>query len=421
MDRHRALPIAALVLGAAGALFSAVLWSAHVAGSGALAGSCSDEGSACARALASRWAYFPPLPAGAGAAADPRGVPVAAVGFLYFLALSTWLAAVGAPGARRRWTWAALLACAAGGALASFALLCLLAFDVGSLCPYCLGAHLCNFGLGAALFLARPRGPRASEGIAEGHPGARLAATALALIAALSAASWLAVRGATLGRANRELAGRLDAIEHDAALLEARYLQDERFTKDDAARERFDRTIRADDPVIEQVPGPASSLVVYGDAECLSCNYFERYLSEVIRPMFNGHLRVVYKHFPLEKDAHALPAAQALEAARLQGKFWEMHDELLERRGELGRVDWTRLAGTLGMDPLRFREDFASRQVLARIAEDLRFGRELGVDSTPTVFLNRRVVERSLRSLDGFWKLRADQLRRSYEARGDPW
>ena len=163
-------------------------------------------------------------------------------------------------------------------------------------------------------------------------------------------------------------------------------------------------------------------LVVFSDAECSGCQQFEGRLQTEVLPVFDGHLQVIYKHFPLtSKHPNALQAARALEAARLQDQYFALKDALLERRRELESVDYVALASELGLDAARFERDLHSPEVLRRIQEDMQYGQSLGVTSTPALFLNRRGVDRTTRSAPGFWKLRADALRRVYEDRRLEW
>jgi Na+/H+ antiporter NhaA len=146
------------------------------------------------------------------------------------------------------------------------------------------------------------------------------------------------------------------------------------------------------DPGRDHIRGPAKALVTiveYGDFECPYCGQAE----PVIRDLLAGHgeVRYVWRHLPLN-DVHprAQLAAEAAEAAAIQGKFWEMHDLLLERQDHLLTSDLIRYAGDLGLDTARFRADLARRAGAARIAEDVDTADLSGVSGTPTFFINDR-------------------------------
>jgi protein-disulfide isomerase len=178
--------------------------------------------------------------------------------------------------------------------------------------------------------------------------------------------------------------------------------------------------IRDDDPIIDAKRGIRMTLLYFSDVGCPNCALFERLLEDEIKPAFNGHLRIVFKHFP-PRGKPSMKAARAMEAARLQGKFWEMQHELVARRRELANLDYPALAGELDLDVERFKADMTSKAVQDRIDADIAHGRDLGVHSTPTAFLNRRHLDRLMRGIPAFWHQRAVGLRRQRAAQGQDW
>jgi protein-disulfide isomerase len=87
----------------------------------------------------------------------------------------------------------------------------------------------------------------------------------------------------------------------------------------------------------DHVRGPDRApvtLVEYGDFECPYCGQAEPVVRELLAGY--GDLRYVWRHLPLtDVHPHALLAAEGAEAAALQGSFWEMHDQLLDRQDAL--------------------------------------------------------------------------------------
>jgi hypothetical protein len=293
---------------------------------------------------------------------------------------------------------------------------------VGAICPLCLATHLCHFALLGTLYAARPTPGVAIAGVDAEHPQPRLLATTLALIVALGSAA-LAFGSALTLRAERDaLSQTHEELLQRGGLLELEYFSDTRFTSDEAGARRFDAVLRDDDPVIEPSPGAHMTLVWFSDAECDSCAEFSHYLSEVILPVFNGHLKVVYKHFPMSgMHEYAADAARALEAARKQGHFWDLQRALIDRHAQLGMLDWRALATELGLDVTRFEIDRASPETHARVEDDVRRGRSIFVDGTPTIFLDGRIVSIATRARTAFWQLRADALRRHRESNDQTW
>lgn len=130
------------------------------------------------------------------------------------------------------------------------------------------------------------------------------------------------------------------------------------------------------------------TLVQYGDYECPYCG--ETYpIVKSIQKKMGGDLRFIFRNFPLtESHPHALAAAQAAEAAGLQGRFWEMHDLLYENQDTLEDRDLLAFAGRLKLDIDKFKHAFSSDEVTTKIQEDFSGGIRSGVNGTPTFFIN---------------------------------
>jgi protein-disulfide isomerase len=136
--------------------------------------------------------------------------------------------------------------------------------------------------------------------------------------------------------------------------------------------------------------GARTEIVVYSDFQCGFC---KRAASELNRlhAKHPGRLEVRFKHYPIEYHEQATNAAQAAEAARLQGKFWEMHDLLFANAGNLGREGiYSELAKRLGLDLEKFEKDRASPEVAAHVAADRAEGDAIGVDGTPFFLVDKR-------------------------------
>jgi protein-disulfide isomerase len=135
----------------------------------------------------------------------------------------------------------------------------------------------------------------------------------------------------------------------------------------------------------EQAP---MEVVVFSDFECPFCKRAAVELKRihVAKP---GRVKIYFKHYPLEYHVHAVDAALAAEAARLQGKFWEMHDLLFSFSRELHSEIYGELAGEIGLDVDRFLADMESAAVATRVAADVAEGLALDVDGVPHFLLNR--------------------------------
>ena len=148
------------------------------------------------------------------------------------------------------------------------------------------------------------------------------------------------------------------------------------------------------DPAVDHVRGPEQAPVIleYGDYECPYSRMAYRAIQQVEREL-DGQVRFAFRHFPLtEIHPHALAASAAAEAAALQGRFWEMHDELFHRQKALEPDDLRRYAGELDLDVDAFERDLVDDAVLDRIGRDVRSGLATGqVLGTPTLFVDGRV------------------------------
>ncbi len=141
----------------------------------------------------------------------------------------------------------------------------------------------------------------------------------------------------------------------------------------------------------DHVQGPNDAtvtLVEYGDYECPYCGEAYPIVKRSQKKM-GQTLRFVFRNFPLtESHPHALAAAQAAEAAAVQGRFWEMHDLLYENQDTLEDQDLVELARRLKLDIEKFTRDFSSNEVTTKIQEDVSDGVRSGVNGTPTFFIN---------------------------------
>jgi Na+/H+ antiporter NhaA len=147
------------------------------------------------------------------------------------------------------------------------------------------------------------------------------------------------------------------------------------------------------DPERDHVRGPEDApvtLVEYGDFECPYCGMAEAVIRDLLVD-FGDDVRYVWRHLPLnDVHPHAQLAADAAEAAAIQGAFWEMHDLLLVHQDALRPVDLVRYAGEIGLDVERFEDDLRKHAGAGRVAEDVDSADLSGVSGTPTFFVNGR-------------------------------
>jgi Na+/H+ antiporter NhaA len=146
------------------------------------------------------------------------------------------------------------------------------------------------------------------------------------------------------------------------------------------------------DPERDHIRGPLGAqvtVVEYGDFECPYCGQAEPVVRELLRDF--GDVCYVWRHLPLnDVHPHTQLAAEAAEAAAVQGAFWEMHDLLLAHQDALRPSDLIGYAEQLGLDIERFTNDLRAHAGAARVAEDVDSADLSGVSGTPTFFINGR-------------------------------
>lgn len=142
--------------------------------------------------------------------------------------------------------------------------------------------------------------------------------------------------------------------------------------------------------------GAPVTLTVFSDFQCPYCSRLVPFVDEILAKN-PGKVRVVFKQFPLRMHNFALPAALASLAAREQGKFWPMHDLLFANSSQLSEEKIRALAKEAGLDLARFDKDRNAQKLRDEVLRDQELGQQAGVQGTPTVFLNGKLLrERSL-------------------------
>ncbi len=154
-------------------------------------------------------------------------------------------------------------------------------------------------------------------------------------------------------------------------------------------------------------------IVKYSDYQCPACKYYYEFVQKA-KQDFGGKIEVVYKHFPLNSHPYAEIAARSAEAAKKQGKFAEMNELIFA-----GQEQWSRgnaegfflgYAEHLGLNMADFRKDMNSAQMQRIVVSQKREGLALGVNSTPTMYINDIKVENNPRYYEGFKALIEEAL-----------
>ena len=105
---------------------------------------------------------------------------------------------------------------------------------------------------------------------------------------------------------------------------------------------------------------------------------------------YGDKVRMVFKDFPLPNHAEAPKAAEAGHCAGEQGKYWEMHDAMFANIRNLFVPALKETARKLGLDGVAFDRCLDSGKHAANVRADYELGEKMGVNSTPTIYINGR-------------------------------
>ena len=150
-------------------------------------------------------------------------------------------------------------------------------------------------------------------------------------------------------------------------------------------------------PHIRGNPNAQVTLEEFGDFQCPPCGSFAAFAEELLKE-YDSRLRIVFRHFPLAAHEHAREASLAAEAAGLQGHFWEMYDVLYREQAAWSKAPNTRelfesYAGTIGLNVDQFKKDMDGEQAKVRIDSDQARAESLGINVTPTIYINGQPVD----------------------------
>lgn len=161
-------------------------------------------------------------------------------------------------------------------------------------------------------------------------------------------------------------------------------------------------------PVFAQESGADEAeinIIKYSDYQCPACKYYVT-IEKQLEEEYGDDISITTKHFPLNMHEHAQVASRAVEAARQQGKYQEMHDMIFT-----GQEQWARgnaeamfigYAKSLDLDMEQFRNDLNSADMQRIVMADKRAGLEQNVNSTPTFFINGQKLEQNPRTFQQF-------------------
>lgn len=156
--------------------------------------------------------------------------------------------------------------------------------------------------------------------------------------------------------------------------------------------------VREDSRVLSEAPEGAPVLVEFLDFECEACGAWYPHI-EQLREDYDGRVQFVARYFPLPGHKSSVDAALAVEAAAQQGQLEQMYNRMYETQTQWGESPTSQkdlfrsLAEDLGLDMAQFDRVVADPATLERVQSDVDDGIALGVQGTPTFFLDDRKIE----------------------------
>jgi protein-disulfide isomerase len=153
---------------------------------------------------------------------------------------------------------------------------------------------------------------------------------------------------------------------------------------------RYEVAIADHDPSRGPADAPIT-IIEFSEYQCPFCARVTPTLKQ-IEEKYPGKIRLVFKDFPLPNHAQAPKAAEAAHCAGEQGKYWELHDRLFANQQQLHVPELKAHAKAVGLDPAAFDQCLDSGKHAAQVQTDVDLGSGMGVQSTPTLYINGRVV-----------------------------
>ena len=153
---------------------------------------------------------------------------------------------------------------------------------------------------------------------------------------------------------------------------------------------RYTVPIGKDDPVRGN-PSASITIVEFSDYQCPFCARVNPTLAK-IRETYGDRVKIVFKDYPLPNHPQAPKAAEAARCAGDQSKYWEMHDAMFANQRALEVPSLKQAARAIGLNGTTFDECLDSGKWAAAVRAGSQLGEQMGVNSTPTLYVNGRAL-----------------------------
>ena len=129
------------------------------------------------------------------------------------------------------------------------------------------------------------------------------------------------------------------------------------------------------------------TIVEFSDFQCPFCGREIPVIDKLMKE-YDGKVRLVFRHYPLDFHPFAAKAAEAAACAAEQNKFWPLHDKMFSNQSKLAVDDLKGYAKEAGVDQAKFDKCLDSGEKKAEVDADQKAGNEAGVNGTPAFFIN---------------------------------
>jgi protein-disulfide isomerase len=171
--------------------------------------------------------------------------------------------------------------------------------------------------------------------------------------------------------------------------------------------------------VSESAPNALVEIIEFSDFQCPFCTRVVPTLKE-LKTTYGDKLKVSFLHQPLPFHQDAKPAAIAAEAARKQGKFWQMHDKMFENQKALKPADLEKYAGEVGLNVDQFKKDFADPAIATLVDQHQAVANAVGARGTPAFFINGKNLS-GAQPVDAFKAIIDEEIKAAGANKGDQW
>ncbi|GAB6987330.1 DsbA family protein [Nocardioides pyridinolyticus] len=156
--------------------------------------------------------------------------------------------------------------------------------------------------------------------------------------------------------------------------------------------------VRTDSRILGEEGSSDVTFVEFLDFECEACRAAYP-IVEDLRDKYAGEVTFVIRYFPLPGHFNSERAARAVESAARQGELEAMYSKMYETQESWGESQepqddlFRSFAEEIGLDMEQYDADYASDEVADRVARDLEDGTTLGVQGTPTFYVDGELFQ----------------------------